>query len=143
MKSISFAKYVASIVTLVIFNLSASAQKVEEQDLKINVATIKNPVERLAALQPIMFNYNLNKFSQIKFPAIAQYGFETKGVSEKFPELIKRNSKTYSAGKNQFKSISFDDVDEPSLIPVLVAAIKEQQLQIESLRADIEKLKSK
>jgi hypothetical protein len=143
MKSISFIKGLTLTIAFVIFSLSASAQKVEEQDLKINIASINNPVERLAALQPIMFNYNLDKFSKVKFPAIAQYGFETKAVSEKFPELIQRNTKTYSAGKNYFKSISFDDVDEASLIPVLVAAIKEQQLQIESLKADIEKLKSK
>jgi len=143
MKSISFIKSITLTIAVVIFSLSANAQKVEEQELKINIAAINNPVERLAALQPIMFNYNLDKFSMVKFPAIAQYGFETKAVSEKFPELIKHSTKTYSAGKNYFKSISFDDVDEASLIPVLVAAIKEQQLQIESLKADIEKLKSK
>jgi len=34
-------------------------------------------------------------------------------------------------------------VDNESLIPVLVAAIKEQQEQIEALRKEVEQLKSK
>jgi hypothetical protein len=143
MKSISFIKGITLTAGIIIFSLSASAQKIEEKDLKVNIASITNPVERLAALQPIKFNYNLDKYSKVDFPSNAQYGFETNSVSQKFPELIKSNAKSYPAGKNQFKYISFDDVDEVSLIPVLVAAIKEQQQQIDALKAEVEKLKAK
>jgi hypothetical protein len=45
--------------------------------------------------------------------------------------------------KNGYRDASFKMVDETSLIPLLVASIKEQQEQIEQLKAAIEDLKSK
>ncbi len=142
MKKLSFFTGIVTTVAI-IFSLSANAQNIEEKDLKVNVSPINNSLQSLAALKPIKFNYNLDKLRGVKFPSNTQFGFDTKTVSEEFPELIQHQTKSIPAGKNQFKSIKFKDVDQASLIPVLVAAIKEQQKQIDELKASIVQLKAK
>jgi hypothetical protein len=46
-------------------------------------------------------------------------------------------------GKNSYRNATLKTIDELSLIPVLVASIKEQQLQIEKLTSELEILKSR
>ena len=44
-------------------------------------------------------------------------------------------------GKNAYRDANMKTVDEASLIPLLVASIKEQQQQIEELKAAVAELK--
>lgn len=45
-------------------------------------------------------------------------------------------------GKNVYRGTKVKTIDETSLIPVLVASIKEQQVEIEKLKKDITELKA-
>ncbi len=44
-------------------------------------------------------------------------------------------------GKNVYRNAQIKIIDDASLIPVLVASIKEQQQEIEKLKNEVEKLK--
>jgi hypothetical protein len=123
--------------------LNVNAQKITDNELKVNIAEITNPITQLKELEPISFSYNVDKQKNLKLPLGSQYGFATKSVSTNFPSVVYETSKMYSAGKNQFKTAKYDEVNMEKLIPVLVAAINEQQAQIDVLKREIEALKKK
>ena len=122
---------------------AASAQQVNEEELKINVTKIANSTEQLRNLEPIAFNYDTDKFKNLDLPAGDQYGFMASNVETTFPNLVQTSAKVYPVGKNAHKVAKYNQVDQESLIPMLVAAIKEQQEQIEALRKEVESLKAK
>jgi|SRR5690606_2634793 len=119
------------------------AQQVSEEELKINVAKISNSTEQLKSLEPVVYDYDTNKFKKLELPSGKQYGFLASNMKEVFPNMVQASSKVYLSGKNASKVARYNEVDTESLIPVLVAAIKEQQEQIEALKKEVEQLKSK
>jgi len=135
--------YIAVIVCCLFINLSTTnAQQLNEQELKINVQHIDNPTEQIAQLVPITFEYDTQKFNSIGLPPGHQYGFLASNVKHVLPHVAKESSKVYTTGKNATRVAKYQDVDSERLIPLLVAAIKEQQQQIEALRNEVATLKS-
>lgn len=121
----------------------AKAQSIDESNIKTNVTSIDKPLEKLQSLQPIYYSYNAEEYSHLKLPKTPQYGFKVQSVEDSFPTLITQQTKTYTAGKNYFKNASFKDVKTEELIPILVAAMQEQQQTIEELKKEIANLKAK
>ncbi|WP_256006231.1 tail fiber domain-containing protein [Pedobacter deserti] len=123
--------------------VGANAQKIDEKELKIGVGQISNTTRQLTSLQPVVFKYDVEKFKHLNLPAGEHYGFLASDVAAAFPGLVKQTSKQYPSGKNSHKVATYSEVDTKELIPVLVAAIKEQQEQIESLKVQLNQLKQK
>ncbi|NGM63467.1 tail fiber domain-containing protein [Sphingobacterium sp. SGG-5] len=139
-----FSKHTAIIAFSVIIGLSTvNAQLLNEHELKINIQDIRNSTEQLKKLTPITFDYDTKKFNKLNLPQGNQYGFLASNVKSILPDIAMQSSQVYSLGKNTTKTARYDSVDSESLIPLLVAAIKEQQQQIESLRKELEALKEK
>ncbi|MBD1428551.1 MULTISPECIES: tail fiber domain-containing protein [Sphingobacterium] len=120
------------------FAHTANAQQIEEKELKVNVQTISQPFAVLNSLEPVTFNFNTEKYKAFELPKSKQYGFTTANAS---PEVITKQAKIYKTGKNATKAFQYDEVNNENLIPVLVAAIKEQKAEIEALRKELENLK--
>lgn len=118
-------------------------QHIQNDEIKTNIVQIENPTEKLKKLNPIIYNYDREQFKNLDLPAGNRYGFLTDGVENVFPDMMQTSSKIYTTGKNTTKTAKYADVDQERLIPVLVAAIKEQQEQIEVLKKEVEELKSK
>jgi len=130
--------------SLVLFSFlatsSAFAQKINDNTLKKDATPIKNSVKQLTKLEPVSFSYNKAEFSQL--PEGKQYGFLASDVKAVFPELVQNQSQVVAGdGKNTTKSVTIDNVDMVSLIPVLVSSIKEQQAEIEKLKSELNALK--
>lgn len=123
--------------------ITASAQKINEQELKVNVGKISNSTEHLKNLEPVTFKYDVNKYKHLKLPAGEQYGFLASNVQPEFPAMVYEASKVYESGKNNSKIAKYNEVQIENLIPVLVAAIKEQQAEIELLKQEVKLLKAK
>ncbi|MDR6782374.1 hypothetical protein ABIE26_001138 [Pedobacter africanus] len=123
--------------------LTASAQKINEQELKVNVGKIANSTQQLKNLEPVTFKYDVSKYKHLRLPAGEQYGFMASNVQPEFPGMVYEASKTYEAGKNNSKVARYNEVQTENLIPVLVAAIKEQQAEIELLKKEVQLLKEK
>jgi hypothetical protein len=119
----------------------ANAQNIEENELKIGVGKISNSTQQLVNLQPVTFKYDVQKFKHLNLPAGEQYGFLASDMAAAFPGLVKQTAKQYPAGKNNHKVATYSEVDTKELIPVLVAAIKEQQAEIENLKLQLNQLK--
>ncbi|WP_316839240.1 tail fiber domain-containing protein [Pedobacter gandavensis] len=123
--------------------VTANAQKINEKELKVNIDKISNSTQQLKNLEPVTFQYDTKKFNYLALPSGAQYGFLVSNVLPEFPEMVSEVSKQYNAGKNDSKVVKYNEVQTESLIPVLVAAIKEQQAQIDLLTKELNLLKEK
>jgi hypothetical protein len=116
--------------------------------LKKNIIPLSGSLGKVIKLQGVTFdwksqeelaNLNLSKSSQRRpddprtynFPAGLQIGVIAQDVEKVFPELVNTDS-------DGLKS-----VDYVKIIPVLIEAIKEQQAQIEELKALVENLLKK
>ncbi|NGM64048.1 tail fiber domain-containing protein [Sphingobacterium sp. SGR-19] len=129
-------------MTVGTFSLSFG-QQFQKDEVKTNIVQIENSTEKLKNLNPIVYNYDRNKFKSLDLPAGNHYGFLVRDVENVFPDMLETSSKMYKKGKNTTKIAKYEDVDNERLIPVLVAAIKEQQEQIEALIKEVEQLKAK
>lgn len=123
--------------------ITASAQKIDEQELKVNIGKISNSTRQLTKLEPVTFRYDVNKYKHLKLPAGEQYGFLASNVQPEFPAMVYEAAKVYESGKNNSKVAKYNEVQTADLIPVLVAAIKEQQAEIELLKQEVQLLKAK
>lgn len=130
----------ALLFSILSISMSGIAQD-NEPTPKTNVKTITNAAELIMQLDPITYNYNSNKKTETVLPASTQYGFATEEIKSSKPELIKEDTKFYSQGKNNAKALKIDQVDNEKIIPILVAALKEQQEQIDLLKKEISSLK--
>jgi len=128
---------------LAVCTSAVKAQKINENELKVNVGKISNSTEQLKKLEPVTFKYDVDKFKHLKLPAGSQYGFLASNVQPEFPNMVYEASKIYNSGKNNSKVAKYHEVQTENLIPVLVAAIKEQQMQIDVLTKEINLLKAK
>ena len=131
-RAISFA------VLLIAASLKISAQEVVQN----NVKPVENALIQVTKLQPVSFNYDKTWAEKLKLSAKPQYGFVGTEAKTAVPEIVSVQAKSYASGKNAFKNATITKVDYESLVPLLVASIKEQQQQIEALQRELKTLKS-
>jgi len=136
-------KGITALLILIAVTCDVKAQQINEQDLKVKITDINSPTARLMTLKPVTFQYDNKKFGFLKLPAGSQFGFMAANVQPVFPELVEKNFAVYPLGKNNTTSVSYEEVDHNKLIPVLVAAIQEQQEEINLLKIEIEQLRDK
>lgn len=105
------------------------------------VASIENPIQNLVQLEPGVFEYDQRQSKQLKLPQGKYYGFTIAEIEAVFPELVKHTTRTYMFGKNTYRTATIKTVDMESLIPVLVASVKQQQQEIEQLKKELQELK--
>lgn len=118
------------------------AQAVPDKEIKRNVTEISTPLEKLIQLEPIVFEYNTEKYKHLKLKSGFHFGFMSDNMQQVFPQLVTTKHVSYMFGKNVYRDTKIKTIDETSLIPVLVAAIKELQAEIEKLKKDITELKA-
>lgn len=94
-----------------------------DKRLKKNITPLKDSLSKIQKLNGVTFTWKDS--NEDSFGLVAQ------DVEKVYPELVNTNSKT------GFKSVQYGNLVAP-----LIEAIKEQQKQIDSLRSEIEKLKS-
>lgn len=117
------------------------AQDLSDTKIKKNIESIESPLQRLIQLEPKKFEYNVNDYKHLKLQSGSQYGFIAEDLQSVFPDLVREKSVNYMFGKNAYRNSTIKTIDEASLIPILVASIKEQQAEIEKLKTEVLQLK--
>lgn len=140
MLTLNIKKAVLSI-SFVLISVVLFAQDLEDTKIKKNIEPIDNPLQRLIQLEPKKFEYKVSDYKHLKLQPGAQYGFMAEDLQSVFPDLVKEKSVNYMFGKNVYRNATIKTIDEASLIPVLVASIKEQQAEIEKLKMEVLQLK--
>lgn len=130
-------------IVLLLTGTNIFAQAIPDTELKTNVQPLTSALQRILQLQPSSYEFNTQKYTQLQLSQGRHYGFVAEHVQSVFPELVEQRTVSYMFGKNAFRQASVKSVNEAGLVPLLVASIKEQQQQIEELRAVAEELKKK
>ena len=142
----SIYQYIKSIVlTIGLFVISQQifAQTLSDSEIKKNVSDISNPLQSIAKLEPGIFEYNSDKYKELRLPSGTHYGFTIENIQAVFPSLVKTENKSYLVGKNLSRQATVKTVNFEGLIPILVASIQQLQNELDLLRAEVQSLKNK
>jgi hypothetical protein len=142
-KICSFPNGIVVLILVVVFPVFTNAQAIPDSVLKKNIASIENPLQKLLQLNPKTFEFDRANHKHLKLQAGPAFGFIAEDVETVFPALVSEKSVSYLFGKNLYRNSTINVIDEKSLIPVMIASIKEQQFQIEQLKAEIMEMKQK
>ena len=119
-----------TIVGKIIMNASSTSyETASDYRLKENVTPITDAISRINQLKPSRFNFIADADKIVD-------GFIAHEVQDIVPEAI---SGTKDA-LNEDGTPDYQGIDQSKIVPLLTAAIKEQQTIIEDLKARIEKL---
>lgn len=102
-------------------------------------SVINNSLSYVTRLEPITVSNGSQKIKSSNDGLV--YGFNAEQLQQILPGIVKTRYKLVPAGKNNFKTVATQEVDVESLIPLLVGSIKEQQTEIEKLKAEMATLK--
>ena len=91
--------------------------------LKKAVTPLGSTLEKIKNLDGVTFNWNSEQFPEMNFSNERQIGLIAQQVEKEYPELV-------STGENGMKSVAYD-----KMVVVLLEAVKEQQAEIEQLKA--------
>ncbi|NJO01930.1 MAG: tail fiber domain-containing protein [Bacteroidia bacterium] len=94
-----------------------------DKRFKKDIQPVTKALSKINQLTGVGYSYRTEEFAKSNLPAGKSLGFIAQDIEKVFPELVHRNAEGYM-------SVNYD-----GLIPVLVEAIKEQQAQIEELKA--------
>jgi uncharacterized small protein (DUF1192 family) len=119
-----------------------SAQSLSDNQIKKNVVTIDGPLQKIVQLKPTEFEYDTQKYKHLQLKSGKQFGFNAEEVQNVLPELVTEKNISFMYGKNSYRDAKIKTVDEASLIPLLVASIKELEQQIAQLKAEMQTVKS-
>lgn len=97
-----------------------------DEKLKENIQPMKNSLGKIMQLDVMTYNYKTSGFPELNLPTDRQNGFTAQNLESVFPELVKLNPAKME------QPVDFKAVNYTGLIPVLTAAIQEQQKQLEA-----------
>ena len=100
---------------------------------KTNITPIENPLQKVLQLRGVNFDWKTTEFPTRSFSENRSVGFIAQEVEKVLPEVVQTEKNTEG-----YKSVQYDKV-----VALLVEAIKEQQKQIDSLKAELKKQREK
>jgi endosialidase-like protein len=115
--------------------------------LKNNVQPLANALEKLYQVQTSTYSFKRSEFPQLELPVGKQIGFIAENVESVFPELVTvtRSPKIVGNkyGKVNRDPVTFKSVDYEGILPIVVAAIKEQKTIVDAQSAQIADLNAR
>ncbi|NIT61938.1 MAG: hypothetical protein GWN00_38800, partial [Aliifodinibius sp.] len=114
---------------------------------KENVRPLTAALSKVMQLNGKSFQYSQNeKYAHMNLPTGEHYGLIVQEVEQVFPELVTENTHPSAAEtrgeKKDDPPVQYKGLKYMELIPILIEAVKEQQQEIEALKAEISALKS-
>lgn len=121
-----------------------------DRKLKNEIHAIDNALTLIESLRPATYVYKTEEYKQMQLPEGQQYGLIADEVKQVFPSLVKKavqpaayENEDHRNGKMLSDEVTFEAVNYTALIPVLIAAMQEQQATIEDLQKKIEELEAR
>jgi hypothetical protein len=100
---------------------------------KTNIRPVYNALDKVKALRGVYFNWNKEAFPDKNFGIKDELGFIAQEIENVVPEIVTKDNT-----KEEYRSVKYD-----KLVALLVEAIKEQQIQIDSLKIELNKKRDK
>lgn len=106
--------------------------------LKRDIEPLEGVLSKVLSLRPARYHYRADEFPGAHLPNTPQLGVMAQDVASVFPELVRSSSlHGESSDSNEYLRI-----DYIGLVPVMIAAVKEQQLEIRKLEMRVAALQS-
>ncbi|SEO33289.1 hypothetical protein SAMN05192574_107102 [Mucilaginibacter gossypiicola] len=115
---------------------SVNAQSINDDNNSGSSSSLKNASFIINKLNPLSV--------ETTFQGSAPYykfGLDLSSTRAVMPDVIRTGSNWSAQGKSTQKAVNFETIDYTQLVPVLVAAMQEQQAQITELKKQIADLK--
>lgn len=117
---------------------------VSDRKFKTDIQPITRSLEKLMQLNPSSYTFNNDAETvSLRLNGKSEMGLVADELEKVFPELVKNSfipmRKNPITGE-EFPEIDYKGVNYMGLIPVLIASIQEQQVEIEAKNAEIETL---
>lgn len=111
-----------------------------DRRLKSNIQPIGSALSKINQINGVHYTITTKSKAldgEVKISSKEQYGVIAQDVEKVFPEMVKEKALFINAGdETQYKT-----VDYIQLVPVLLEAIKELQIEVETLKQQVETLK--
>jgi hypothetical protein len=104
---------------------TSAYQNISDARFKKNVTQLSGSLSKVLKIRGVIYDWRKDEFPDIKFDDKKQMGFIAQELEQIVPEAVEKN-----------KSTGYYTVSYSTLIPVLVEAIKEQQVTIEKLQKE-------
>jgi len=109
-------------------NYSGTLTNISDRRYKKNIKQLDNSLENIQQLEGVEYKMRDSEFPDMKFSKGLQYGLIAQDLEKIYPNLVKTNEEGY-------KSVNYT-----GLIPVLIEAVKEQQVEIYSLEKEYNRI---
>lgn len=117
--------------------LTGMVSQTSDRRVKKEIADSQYGLAEVLQLSPKTYFYDAEKFSELEFPSEKQVGLIAQEVGEVIPEVVKQG---HAVVQDQGHKLELMGVNYTQLIPVLVTAIQEQQMQIAAKNEALQQL---
>jgi len=115
----------------------AYSTSVSDERLKDNVTTIENPLDKIKALRGVEYDWNSgSRKGKHDLGLIAQE------VEKVIPNIVHEHEQPFLNDDEEDETL-YKTVDYEKLTAVLIEGMKEQQIQIDSMKSEINELKGR
>jgi hypothetical protein len=128
---------------------STGSYQGSDRKLKKDISPLNNAVQLIKELKPSTYLYKTDVYEQMELPEGKQYGLIADEVKQVFPSMVKQavqpakyENDDSRSGRKVADEVSFEAVNYTAMIPVLIAAMQEQQAMIEAQQKRIEELEA-
>ncbi len=118
-----------------------------DRKLKNDIKAVSGALSILNQLSPSIYTYKTDEYSQMHLPEGLHYGLIADEVQLVVPGAVKKaahpaqyENHNMREGKKLSDEVEFDAVNYTEMIPILIAAVKEQQVMIEELKIENQKI---
>ena len=115
-----------------------------DERLKKDFAKVENALEKVCSLEGVTYQWDKEKCEDVGFKAVwdkTEIGLRAQQVEKVFSEVVTPAPFDLDEEGNSKSGDDYLTMRYERLVPVLIEAIKEQQTQIEEMRAELEALK--
>jgi hypothetical protein len=120
---------------------AASYYEASDRKLKNDIMPLGDALTIINQLKPSLYSYKTIEYKQMHLPEGLHYGLIADEVQQVMPGAVKNavhpaqyENHDERDGKKLSNEVEFNAVNYTEMIPILIAAMKEQQLQIEELK---------
>ena len=119
-----------------------------DRKLKNDIKPLSNALSIINQLKPSVYTFKTNEYKQMNLPEGLQYGLIADEVQQAVPGAVKKavqpaqyENNNEHTGKKLNDEVEFNAVNYTEMIPILIAAMKEQQIIINNQQKQIDELK--
>lgn len=122
-----------------------------DEKLKTNVKPINNALADIEKLNPVSYNWNMDKYPTFGFDTrVTNYGLLAQDLHNVYPDMVAVNSFSAPASNpvqgrqsNENAKYEFSSVNYTALVPVLIQGIKELNAGMTELKKENQELKDR